>query len=184
MIIRRLASQWQAFKAARCPFNSCKGDARPLRLQWAPARRYGIFGVEDWSEPVAQLVEHRPFKALVLGSSPSGLTIYFQSAGRPPILADGRTTEGSSPCCDGGAGCCILRKSAYERSGASRGVDPARDGPHPCVGIRRGPWQHSSQKGSLQRGPFLIQDRMVRLLSVLCRITRNPILFPAGRLLP
>jgi hypothetical protein len=25
---------------------------------------------------------------------------------------------------------------------------------------------------------------MVRLLSVLCRITRNPILFPAGRLLP
>jgi hypothetical protein len=25
-------------------------------------------------EPVAQLVEHRPFKALVLGSSPSGLT--------------------------------------------------------------------------------------------------------------
>src|SRR5580698_5236497 len=28
-----------------------------------------------WSESVAQLVEHRPFKALVLGSSPSALTI-------------------------------------------------------------------------------------------------------------
>ena len=28
-------------------------------------------------EPVAQLVEQRPFKAWVLGSSPSGLTIYF-----------------------------------------------------------------------------------------------------------
>ena len=27
-------------------------------------------------ESVAQLVEHRPFKALVLGSSPSALTIY------------------------------------------------------------------------------------------------------------
>ena len=28
-----------------------------------------------WLESVAQLVEHRPFKALVLGSSPSALTI-------------------------------------------------------------------------------------------------------------
>jgi hypothetical protein len=28
-----------------------------------------------WFESVAQLVEHRPFKALVLGSSPSALTI-------------------------------------------------------------------------------------------------------------
>ncbi len=31
--------------------------------------------VKEWSESVAQLVEHRPFKALVLGSSPSALTI-------------------------------------------------------------------------------------------------------------
>ncbi len=35
--------------------------------------RYATFGV--WFESVAQLVEHRPFKALVLGSSPSALTI-------------------------------------------------------------------------------------------------------------
>ena len=28
-----------------------------------------------WFESVAQLVEHRPFKALVLGSSPSALTM-------------------------------------------------------------------------------------------------------------
>ena len=31
--------------------------------------------LEVWFESVAQLVEHRPFKALVLGSSPSALTI-------------------------------------------------------------------------------------------------------------
>jgi hypothetical protein len=31
--------------------------------------------VEEWCESVAQLVEHRPFKALVLGSNPSALTI-------------------------------------------------------------------------------------------------------------
>src|SRR5215472_6888546 len=31
-----------------------------------------------WCESVAQLVEHRPFKALVLGSNPSALTIPFQ----------------------------------------------------------------------------------------------------------
>jgi hypothetical protein len=31
-----------------------------------------------WFESVAQLVEHRPFKALVLGSSPSALTISYQ----------------------------------------------------------------------------------------------------------
>ena len=34
---------------------------------------YANFGM--WFESVAQLVEHRPFKALVLGSSPSALTI-------------------------------------------------------------------------------------------------------------
>ena len=34
---------------------------------------YATLGV--WFESVAQLVEHRPFKALVLGSSPSALTI-------------------------------------------------------------------------------------------------------------
>ena len=31
--------------------------------------------LKEWLESVAQLVEHRPFKALVLGSSPSALTI-------------------------------------------------------------------------------------------------------------
>ena len=49
---------------------------------WLPTEvlsqpKYVIF--EEWLEPVAQLVEHRPFKALVLGSSPSGLTIPFPS---------------------------------------------------------------------------------------------------------
>ncbi len=39
------------------------------------AARYATVGV--WFESVAQLVEHRPFKALVLGSSPSALTIRF-----------------------------------------------------------------------------------------------------------
>ena len=34
---------------------------------------YATLGM--WFESVAQLVEHRPFKALVLGSSPSALTI-------------------------------------------------------------------------------------------------------------
>lgn len=33
--------------------------------------------LDMWFESVAQLVEHRPFKALVLGSSPSALTIFF-----------------------------------------------------------------------------------------------------------
>jgi hypothetical protein len=33
-----------------------------------------------WSESVAQLVEHRPFKALVLGSSPSALTINYYNS--------------------------------------------------------------------------------------------------------
>jgi hypothetical protein len=33
--------------------------------------------LEVWFESVAQLVEHRPFKALVLGSSPSALTKQF-----------------------------------------------------------------------------------------------------------
>jgi hypothetical protein len=31
----------------------------------------------EWFESVAQLVEHRPFKALVLGSSPSALTSHL-----------------------------------------------------------------------------------------------------------
>jgi hypothetical protein len=35
----------------------------------------GCATVIRWQESVAQLVEHRPFKALVLGSSPSALTI-------------------------------------------------------------------------------------------------------------
>jgi hypothetical protein len=39
-----------------------------------------------WSESVAQLVEHRPFKALVLGSSPSALTIIFNNL-QPELVA-------------------------------------------------------------------------------------------------
>jgi hypothetical protein len=45
-------------------------SSRPVAA--APAR-YATVGV--WFESVAQLVEHRPFKALVVGSSPTALTI-------------------------------------------------------------------------------------------------------------
>jgi hypothetical protein len=49
-----------------------------------------------WFESVAQLVEHRPFKALVLGSSPSALTInsitYRQFQSGPENLGYKRDT--------------------------------------------------------------------------------------------
>ena len=53
---------------------SCK---MAKRTAWSLTRpgRLMVFLRGTWWEPVAQLVEHRPFKALVLGSSPSGLTI-------------------------------------------------------------------------------------------------------------
>ena len=41
----------------------------------APSSSFNCANFVEWSESVAQLVEHRPFKALVLGSSPSALTI-------------------------------------------------------------------------------------------------------------
>jgi hypothetical protein len=41
-----------------------------------------------WFESVAQLVEHRPFKALVLGSSPSALTIASQMHGSPIVVME------------------------------------------------------------------------------------------------
>ncbi len=37
--------------------------------------RQNVLPLKEWCESVAQLVEHRPFKALVLGSNPSALTI-------------------------------------------------------------------------------------------------------------
>jgi hypothetical protein len=43
-------------------------------------------------ERVAQLVEHRPFKALVLGSSPSPLTTTLQPV-KPPILCKTHQTR-------------------------------------------------------------------------------------------
>ena len=43
----------------------------------------GTFGISGLYELVAQLVEHRPFKALVLGSSPSELTTKPLSAANP-----------------------------------------------------------------------------------------------------
>jgi hypothetical protein len=54
---------------------------------------YATFGV--WSESVAQLVEHRPFKALVLGSSPSALTISLPNpdAIRPRLAASNSLCE-------------------------------------------------------------------------------------------
>ena len=46
----------------------------PLANAFQTARYANL---DVWFESVAQLVEHRPFKALVLGSSPSALTNYF-----------------------------------------------------------------------------------------------------------
>jgi hypothetical protein len=64
-----------------------------MRFPWEEARRgrrqsrlYDNFDVAAFCELVAQLVEQRPFKAWVLGSSPSGLTTPF---GRFPLLVDG-----------------------------------------------------------------------------------------------
>jgi hypothetical protein len=57
----------------RTPTRAVTGHPRPAQ----PQPLCDIF--KEWFEPVAQLVEHRPFKALVLGSSPSGLTIPPQS---------------------------------------------------------------------------------------------------------
>ncbi len=55
------------------PFRAHKTDAgRSRRTRTRPLR---CATLKVWSESVAQLVEHRPFKALVLGSSPSALTI-------------------------------------------------------------------------------------------------------------
>jgi hypothetical protein len=47
-------------------------------MQVPSKRAVECANLEVWSESVAQLVEHRPFKALVLGSSPSALTIKLQ----------------------------------------------------------------------------------------------------------
>ena len=61
--------------------------------------QYATFGV--WFESVAQLLEHRPFKALVLGSSPSALTIksiiYKQIAGAGKPLVAGRSAPRQQP---------------------------------------------------------------------------------------
>ena len=46
-----------------------------------------------WFESVAQLVEHRPFKALVLGSSPSALTITSYKIRRLHHFPNGRDQE-------------------------------------------------------------------------------------------
>ena len=52
--------------------------------------------VKEWLESVAQLVEHRPFKALVLGSSPSALTISPSNIGSATApYADGLSGTGS-----------------------------------------------------------------------------------------
>src|SRR6266702_2876144 len=55
-------------------------SSAPRSSQYKPRRRTPekppeCANLDMWFESVAQLVEHRPFKALVLGSSPSALTI-------------------------------------------------------------------------------------------------------------
>jgi hypothetical protein len=52
---------------------------------WRPIQSAECANLVVWFESVAQLVEHRPFKALVLGSSPSALTIKSITY-RQPIL--------------------------------------------------------------------------------------------------
>ena len=65
-----------------------------------------------WNEPVAQLVEHRPFKALVLGSSPSGLTI---PALRNLPVPKGRNAQASQDVGFSGAG-STAQKSSRKRT--------------------------------------------------------------------
>ena len=52
-------------------------EGKSLRWRWLEAQIHlpKCATLVVWLESVAQLVEHRPFKALVLGSSPSALTI-------------------------------------------------------------------------------------------------------------
>src|SRR5277367_1511010 len=54
---------------------SARAAARPSHPPHAPRNPLKCANLVVWFESVAQLVEHRPFKALVLGSSPSALTI-------------------------------------------------------------------------------------------------------------
>jgi hypothetical protein len=54
---------------------TARAAAAPSRLAQPPKNPLKCANLEVWFESVAQLVEHRPFKALVLGSSPSALTI-------------------------------------------------------------------------------------------------------------
>ena len=70
----RLSPISRSEKAGACYF---LGRSNGSNASWLQRRsegpQYATLGV--WFESVAQLVEHRPFKALVLGSSPSALTI-------------------------------------------------------------------------------------------------------------
>jgi hypothetical protein len=75
------------------PFCALSGRPRQSFFQALPdaskPARYATVGV--WFESVAQLVEHRPFKALVLGSSPSALTIHpIPSRRNTPVAAGER----------------------------------------------------------------------------------------------
>ena len=60
------------------------GTKCPLQVgEWEPPcypLRSGKQGNSSHSGPVAQLVEHRTFNAVVAGSSPARLTIYFPSS--------------------------------------------------------------------------------------------------------
>ncbi len=58
--------------AFKTDLSSSPRPADRLSESFAPSQYATL---EVWFESVAQLVEHRPFKALVLGSSPSALTI-------------------------------------------------------------------------------------------------------------
>jgi hypothetical protein len=52
-----------------------KDDESPANAPLARTYTDKCANLKEWCESVAQLVEHRPFKALVLGSNPSALTI-------------------------------------------------------------------------------------------------------------
>src|ERR1700734_526426 len=65
-------------KPRRPAHPGCPQPANCVTFESAACREAGILFPPDCAgrEPVAQLVEQRPFKAWVLGSSPSGLTIH------------------------------------------------------------------------------------------------------------
>jgi hypothetical protein len=74
LFVKEFANEDEAFRAL--PYALRGMSARRSHRHPEEAFHAAAYAtLEVWFESVAQLVEHRPFKALVLGSSPSALTI-------------------------------------------------------------------------------------------------------------